>query len=75
MGHGKGYHDVSCQSPTFLSESAIPASPSREPLQGSDLPTPQSALQWAALQGTVGERRTAGGERMDGLASEFVQKN
>lgn len=68
MGHGKGYHDVSCQSPTCLLESAIPASPSREPPQGSDLPTQQSALQWAALQGTVGERRTEGSGGEDGQA-------
>lgn len=67
MGPGKGYHDVSCQSPTCLLESAIPASPSREPLQGPDLPTQQSAPQWAALQGTVEERRTEGERGWTGL--------
>lgn len=61
---------------TVLLESAIPASPTWEPLQGSDLPTQPSAPQWAALQGTMGERRTEReGQRMEGLASEFVQKS
>lgn len=52
---------------TVLLESAIPASPSWEPLQGSDLPTQQSAPQWAVLQGTLGERRTERGAE-DGRA-------